>query len=409
MIVLVLNSGSSSVKYRLLDVDEGTVLAKGLLEKIGLPDSFFTHEAFGEIVSFPVEAENHFSALRIVTSALAHPEYGVVENLGEIDAVGHRVVHGGEKFADSALITREVMQAVEECVELAPLHNPANLMGIRACEKLMPDTPQVAVFDTAFHQTIPRHAFLYALPFEYYEKYKIRRYGFHGTSHNYVARKAAEMLGRPFEDLMLITCHLGNGASITAVKDGRSSDTSMGFTPLEGLMMGTRSGDLDPAIVLFLMEREELSIQEMNDILNKRSGCLGLSGLSNDVRDLRDAAANGHEGAKIALKVYAYRVKKLIGAYAAAMGGGDAIVFTAGIGENDPQMRADVCAGLEFLGIQIAPRKNETTAGEARDISAETAKVRVLVIPTNEELMIAGETKRVVEAARREPSPQAAG
>lgn len=400
MLILVLNCGSSSIKYQLLDVEEGTVLAKGLLEKIGLSDSFFTHEPSGkEAVSFPVEAKDHFSGLEVVTSALTHPEYGVVKDLKEIDAVGHRVVHGGERFSNSVLITAEVMAVVEECAELAPLHNPANIMGIRACKRLMPDTPQVAVFDTAFHQTIPRYIFLYGLPYEYYTKYKLRRYGFHGTSHKYVAQKAAEMLDRPLKELKLITCHLGNGSSVTAVQNGYSLDTSMGFTPLEGLMMGTRTGDIDPAIALFLMEREGLSTQEVNDLFNKKSGFLGLSGLSNDVRDLRAAAVQGHERAKIALEVYPYRVKKRIGSYMAAMGGVDAIVFTAGIGENDPQMRADICAGLEFLGVDIDLQKNEATRGKAGDISTGAAKVRVLVIPTNEELMIARETKGVVEAA----------
>jgi len=401
MLVLVLNCGSSSIKYQLLDVNNGTALAKGLLEKIGLPDSFFTHEPLGEeVVNFSVEVKDHFSGLEVVTSALTHPEHGVVKDLEEIDAIGHRVVHGGERFSNSVLITDEVVAVVEECAELAPLHNPANIMGIRACKRLMPDTPQVAVFDTAFHQTIPRHIFLYALPYEYYSKYKLRRYGFHGTSHRYVAHKAAEILGRPPKELKLITCHLGNGSSVTAVKNGCSLDTSMGFTPLEGLVMGTRTGDIDPAIALFLMEKEGLSTQEVNDLFNRKSGFLGLSGLSNDVRDLRAAAAKGHERAKIALKVYPYRVKKRIGSYAAAMGGVDAIVFTAGIGENDPQMRADICTGLEFLGVDIDPERNEATRSKAADISTESAKVRVLVIPTNEELMIAREAKKVVEAAK---------
>lgn len=401
MLVLVLNCGSSSIKSQLLDLEQGTVLAKGLLEKIGLPDCFFTYEPLGrETVSFPVEARDHFSGLEVVTLALTHPAYGVVKDLKEIDAIGHRVVHGGEKFSNAVLITDEVMEVVEECAALAPLHNPANIMGIRACKRFMPDTPQVAVFDTAFHQTIPEHIFLYALPYEYYSKYKLRRYGFHGTSHQYVAQKAAEMLDRPLEELRLITCHLGNGSSVTAVKNGCSLDTSMGFTPLEGLVMGTRTGDIDPAIVLFLMEKEGLSTQEVDDLFNKKSGFLGLSGLSNDVRDLRAAAAKGHRRARIALEVYPYRVKKRIGSYAAAMGGVDAIVFTAGIGENDPQMRADICAGLEFLGVDIDPRKNKATRGKAGDISTESAKVRVLVVPTNEELMIAKETKQVVEATK---------
>jgi len=401
MLVLVLNCGSSSIKSQLLDVDEETVLAKALLEKIGLTDCFFTHEPLGkEAVRFPVEVKDHFSGLEVVTSALTHPQYGVVKGLEEIDAVGHRVVHGGEKFSNSVLITDEVMEAVEECAELAPLHNPANIMGIKACKRLMPDMPQVAVFDTAFHQTIPQHIFLYALPYDYYTKYRLRRYGFHGTSHRYVAQKAAEMLDRPLEELKLITCHLGNGSSVTAVKNGCSLDTSMGFTPLEGLVMGTRTGDLDPAIALFLMEREGLSTQEVNDLFNKKSGFLGLSGLSNDVRDLRAAAAKGHRRARIALEVYPYRVKKRIGSYAAAMGGVDAIIFTAGIGENDPQMRIDICVGLEFLGVDIDPQKNKATRGKAGDISTESAKVRVLVIPTNEELMIARETKQVVEATK---------
>ena len=327
---------------------------------------------------------------------MVHPEYGVIKSISQIDAVGHRVVHGGEKFSESALINSKVKEAIRECIELAPLHNPPNLLGIEACEKILPGVPQVAVFDTAFHQTMEPVAYIYPIPYEYYEKYRIRRYGFHGTSHYYVSHRAAEILGKPITKLRIITLHLGNGASVTAVKFGKSVDTSMGFTPLEGLAMGTRCGDIDPAIVMFLMEKQNLSLEQINNILNKKSGLLGVSGVSNDLRDVLEAASKGNERAKLAFEIYCYRVKKYIGAYAAAMGGVDAIVFTAGAGENSPEVREKSVEGLEFLGIKIDKDKNNAARGIEKDISTEDARVRTLVIPTNEELVIALETERIV-------------
>ncbi|BAE84457.1 acetate kinase [Desulfitobacterium hafniense] len=397
MKILVINCGSSSLKYQLLDMDTQTPIAKGLVERIGLPGAVLTHRpADGEKEIITAEIPNHTIAIQLVLDALVNPEYGVVKSLEEIGSVGHRVVHGGEKFASSVLITDEVMQAIEECIELAPLHNPPNIAGIEACQKLMPGVPQVAVFDTAFHQTMPPHAYLYGLPYEFYEKYKIRKYGFHGTSHKYVSQRAAKLLNRPAEGLKLISCHLGNGSSITAIKDGKSIETSMGFTPLEGLMMGTRSGDLDPAIVSFIQQKENLSSDEVNDFLNKKCGVLGLSGVSSDFRDIEQARDQGNYRAALALDVFSHDVKKYIGSYAAVLNGADAIIFTAGLGENSAEMREAVVDGLQYLGAKLDLEKNKVRGKEA-DISAPEATCRVLVIPTNEELMIALDTLDIIQ------------
>ena len=398
MKVLVINAGSSSLKYQLLDTANQDVLAKGLCERIGL-DGKFTYKAPGKttIKAVDVAMPTHSEAIQAVLNALVDPENGVIASMKEIEAVGHRVVHGGETFAGSVKIDDKVMAALEECIPLAPLHNPANITGIKACEAVMgKDVPQVAVFDTAFHQTMPAKAFMYALPYEYYEKDKVRRYGFHGTSHKYVSGRAAIMLGKPIEELKLISCHLGNGSSITAIDGGRSVDTSMGFTPLAGLPMGTRSGDLDAGILEYLMHKHGYDIDKMLNILNKKSGVEGISGVSSDFRDLETAANEGNDRAQLALDVFAYSVKKLIGSYAAAMGGVDAVIFTAGVGENDPGTRAKAVAGLEFMGIQIDPEKNNVRGKEV-DVAAAGSRARVLVIPTNEELMIAQDTAALVK------------
>lgn len=397
MKILVINCGSSSLKYQLLDMTTQNPLAKGLIERIGLPGSVLTHRpASGEKEIITAEIPDHTVAIRLVLDALVNPDYGVVKNLNEISAVGHRVVHGGEKFSQSVLIDDEVMKALQECIELAPLHNPPNIAGIEACQKLMPGTPQVAVFDTAFHQTMPPHAYLYGLPYELYEKYKIRKYGFHGTSHKYVSQRAAKILNRPLEELKLISCHLGNGSSITAIKDGKSIETSMGFTPLEGLMMGTRSGDLDPAIVSYIMQKENFSPEQVNDYLNKKCGVLGLSGVSSDFRDIENAANEGNYRAQLALDVFAHDVKKYIGAYAAVLDGVDAIIFTAGLGENSASMREHICVGLGYLGVQMDTEKNNVRGVEV-DVARTDSPVRVLIIPTNEELMIAMDTEEIVK------------
>lgn len=397
MKILVINAGSSSLKYQLIDMDSRAVLAKGLCERIGIDGSRLNHTpAGGEKVVIESPMPSHADAIKLVIDALVDEKHGVINSMSEIGAVGHRVVHGGEKFSGSVVIDEAVKEGMRECIPLAPLHNPANLIGIEACEKVMPKVPQVGVFDTAFHQTMPEEAFLYGIPYEYYEKYKIRRYGFHGTSHNYVSGKAAEMLGKPIEQLKIITCHLGNGSSVAAVKNGKVIDTTMGLTPLAGILMGTRSGDLDPAIVTFLMEKENLDIDGINEVLNKKSGVFGVSGVSSDFRDLDAASKKGNKRAQAALKMFSYGIKKYIGAYCAAMGGADAVVFTAGVGENDGAMRAAIVDGLEFLGIKIDAEKNKLR-GEAIDISAEGALVRTLVIPTDEEMMIATETERLVK------------
>ncbi len=392
MNVLVINCGSSSLKFQLINSDTEAVLAKGLCERIGIDGRLTYQPAGGEKEKTDLAMPTHEEAIQYVINALTNEKTGVVKSLDEIGAVGHRVVHGGEKFASSAIITEEMKKAVEECNELAPLHNPANLIGIAACEKLMPGTPMVGVFDTAFHQTMPQKAYMYGLPYEYYEKYKVRRYGFHGTSHSFVSKRAAEILGVPYDQTKTIVCHLGNGSSVSAVLNGKSIDTSMGLTPLEGLVMGPRSGDIDPAILEFIAKKENLDIDGLMDVVNKKSGVYGLSGnLSSDFRDLWDAADAGNEKAKVALEVFAYRVAKYVGAYVAAMNGVDNIVFTAGIGENDHGVRELVLGYLGYLGIEIDEEANNTRGQEIM-ISKPGSKVNVLVIPTNEELAIARET-----------------
>ena len=392
MNVLVINCGSSSLKFQLINSDTEAVLAKGLCERIGIDGRLTYQPAGGEKEVSDKAMPTHTEAIQFVIEALTNEKTGVVKSLDEIGAVGHRLVHGGEKFAESVVITEEVKKAVRECNDLAPLHNPANLIGVEACEKLMTNTPMVAVFDTAFHQTMPEKAYMYGLPYSYYEKYKVRRYGFHGTSHSFVSKRVAEIVGVPYDQTKTIVCHLGNGASVSAVLNGKSVDTSMGLTPLEGLVMGTRSGDIDPAILEFIAKKENLDIEGLMKVLNKESGVYGLSnGVSSDFRDLTAAAEAGQKPAQIALEVFAYRVAKYIGAYTAAMNGVDNIVFTAGIGENDGQMREDICQYLGFLGIEIDKEKN-AIRGEEVIISTPDSKVNVLVVPTNEELAIARET-----------------
>jgi len=397
MKILVINCGSSSLKFQLIDSDSEQCLAKGICERIGIDGSMITYApAGGEKEKTVTPMPDHTEAIRLVLEALANPATGVVKSLEEIGAVGHRVVHGGEKFAQSVIIDQEVLSAIEECNDLAPLHNPANLIGINACRKLMPSTPMVAVFDTAFHQTMPEEAYMYGLPYEYYQKYKIRRYGFHGTSHSYVSKRAAEVLGRKYEDLKIIVCHLGNGASVSAVQNGKCVDTSMGLTPLEGLIMGTRSGDLDPAIIEFLAHKEGMGIDQVMAVLNKKSGVLGLSdNLSSDFRDLEDGYHRGDENAVRALKTYCYRVAKYIGSYAAAMNGADVICFTAGIGENAPIVRSFVCEYLGYLGVELDEKANQKR-GEDIAITTPGSTTTVMVIPTNEELAIARETVGLV-------------
>ena len=396
MNILVINCGSSSLKFQLINAESEEVLAKGLCERIGIDGRLTYQPAGGEKEISEKAMPTHTEAIQFVIDALTNEKTGVVKSLSEIGAVGHRIVHGGEKFASSVVITEEVKKAVEECNDLAPLHNPANLIGVEACEKLMPGTPMVAVFDTAFHQTMPEKAYMYGLPYEYYEKYKVRRYGFHGTSHSFVSKRTAEIIGKPYEDCKIIVCHLGNGASLSAVMNGKSVDTSMGLTPLEGLVMGTRSGDIDPAIIEFVAKKEGKTLDEMMTVLNKKSGLLGISCVSSDGRDLEDAAAKGDEKAQAALDIFAYRVVKYIGAYAAAMNGVDAIVFTAGIGENDISCRSKVCKNLTYLGAEIDEELNKCR-GVERIISTPESKVKLLVVPTNEELAIARETLALVK------------
>lgn len=395
MKVLVINSGSSSVKYQLFNMEQEKMLVKGVVERIGIDNSFLEQETSeGEEVIIEEDIENHSQGINLIMNTLLDEEYGLLKSMDDISAVGHRVVHGGEEFASSVEITDEVINKMEEVSDLAPLHNPPNLAGIKVCQELMPDTPQIGVFDTSFHQSMPKQAYIYALPYEYYEKYSIRRYGFHGTSHRFVSEKAAEMLDKDYEELKIITCHLGNGASVAAVKNGESVDTSMGLTPLEGLVMGTRCGDLDPAIVPFLQKRENLSPEEIDNIMNKESGLLGISGVSNDSRDIEEAAEKGNERAQLARDVFCYRVKKYIGAYTAAMGGVDAIVFTAGIGENAIDLRKKIVSGLEYLGLKLDEEKNKTR-GEKAEISTADSSVNAFVIPTNEELVIARDTAKI--------------
>ncbi len=395
MKILVINCGSSSLKYQLINMENEESLAQGLVERIGIEGSILTQKVPGKdkyIIQEPMN--DHKDAIKLVLGALVDKNHGVIASMDEISAVGHRVVHGGEKYATSVVITDVVMAQLEECVKLAPLHNPANIIGINACKSLMPTTPMVAVFDTAFHQTMPKEAYMYALPYEMYTKHGIRKYGFHGTSHRFVSAECAKMMGKDIKDIKIITCHLGNGASLAAVKNGVSVDTSMGFTPLEGIVMGTRCGNIDPAIVTFLMKQENMSADEVNDLMNKKSGVLGLSGVSSDFRDIENAANEGNERATLALEVYNYKVRQMIGAYAASMGGVDAVVFTAGLGENAAATREEICKGLEFLGIEVDSDKNNVR-GKAVEVSKDNSKVKVFVIPTNEELVIARDTKEL--------------
>lgn len=397
MNILVINCGSSSLKYQLINMDNEEVLAIGLVERIGIDGSQVKHKADGkEEIIIQEEMKDHRKALELVIDALIDPEHGAISSMDEISAVGHRVVHGGEAFASSVLIDDDVMQALHDCIDLAPLHNPPNIIGIEACQDLMPNTPMVAVFDTAFHQTIPMDNYIYPLPYELYEKYAIRRYGFHGTSHKYVALRAAEILDRDIEDLNIISCHLGNGASICAIKGGKSVETSMGFTPLEGLAMGTRAGDLDPAIIPFIMEKEDLTFAEASELLNKKSGVLGISGISSDFRDLEEAAVNGNERAQLALDVFANRVKKYIGAYTATLCDIDVLIFTAGIGENSSYIREKICEGLECIGVMLDKERNQVR-GKESIVSRSIISTAILVIPTNEELMIARDTLELVK------------
>lgn len=401
MKILVINCGSSSLKYQVLDMNGEILLAKGLVERIGMDGSVITHEKIGmDKVRNETPMESHKEAIQLVLDAIIDPEHGVVKDMSEIGAVGHRVVHAGEKYASSVLIDDDVIQALEECVELAPLHNPPNLLGIAACQELMPNTPMVGVFDTAFHQTMPPESYIYAIPYEYYQKHKIRRYGFHGTSHKYVAQRAADIMNCNLDDLKIITCHLGNGASVSAIKRGVCIDTSMGFTPLEGLVMGTRCGDIDPAIVTYIREKEHLDQGVANEILNTKSGVLGISGVSSDFRDLEEAAEEGNERAQLAIKVFAHKVRFYIGAYIAEMNGVDAIVFTAGVGENDIAMRDIICNDLGNLGIKLDLVKNKTRGKEAI-ISRDDSRVKIILIPTDEELMIARDTLEIVKGLNK--------
>ena len=398
MNVLVINCGSSSLKFQLINAETENVLAKGLCERIGIDGRLTYQPAGGEKEKSDLAMPTHTEAIQFVIGALTNEKTGVVKSLDEIGAVGHRLVHGGEKFASSVVITDEVKKAVEECNDLAPLHNPANLIGVAACEKLMPGTPMVAVFDTAFHQTMPEKAYMYGLPYEYYEKYKVRRYGFHGTSHSFVSKRAAEVMGKSYDEVKTIVCHLGNGSSVSAVLNGKCVDTSMGLTPLEGLVMGTRSGDIDPAIMEFIAKKENLDIEGVMEVLNKKSGVFGISGgLSSDFRDLTDAMNAGDKKAKIAMDVFSYRVAKYIGSYAAAMNGVDDIVFTAGIGENDDYVREEVCKYLGYLGVDFDSEANAGLRGKEAELTKEGSKVKVFVIPTNEELAIARETLALVK------------
>lgn len=399
MKVLVLNCGSSSIKYQLMEMNQhAELLAKGLVERVGMKDAVLNHKPNDkEDCKNVLHIPDHQTGINYVLDALADEAHGVIKDVKEIKAAGHRVAHGGENFSKSALITEEVKTDIRKCIELAPLHNPANLEGILAMEQLLPEIPQVAVFDTSFHQTMPRKAYLYGVPYEYYEKYNVRRYGFHGTSHKYVAPKAAEMLDKDWTKMKIITCHLGNGASIAAIDQGKSVDTSMGFTPIEGLVMGTRCGDLDLGAVFYLMDKENMDKERINKVLNKKSGMLGVSGVSSDMRDIEEAADQGNEKAKAALELYSYRVKKYIGAYAAAMGGLDMIVFTGGVGENGDTIRKDSVKGLEFLGVEIDLSKNKELRGKDAEISSESSKVKVTVTTTNEELVIARDTQLIVE------------
>lgn len=398
MKILVLNCGSSSIKYKLFEMDSKSVLAQGGIEKIGLKDSFlkFTMPN-GEKVQLDREIPEHTAGIEFILETLTDKQYGCIQSLDEINAVGHRLVHGGEKFNKSVLITEEVIDKVKECSDIAPLHNPANLKGVAAVTKILPEVPQVGVFDTAFHQTMPDYAYMYALPYELYEKYGIRRYGFHGTSHRYVSKRVCEILGTDYNNSKIITAHIGNGGSITAVENGQSIDTSMGMTPVEGLMMGTRVGDLDLGVVTYLMEKEHMSIQDFSTLINKKSGLAGVSGVSSDMRDIENAVNAGNQRADLARKMFIYRVRKYIGSYVAAMNGVDTLVFTGGIGENDAYVRSEVCKGLTYLGIEINEELNSKTRGKEVVISTPASKVKVVVVPTDEEYMIASDTMDIVK------------
>ncbi|HBF89198.1 MAG TPA: acetate kinase [Bacteroidales bacterium] len=398
MNILVLNCGSSSIKYQFLDMCNNAELkAKGIIERIGLKDGIVKHKRFDDVKhQLITDVPNHEVGINIILAILTNPEYGVIKTIDEIKAVGHRVAHGGENFTKSVLINQAVKDDIEKCIDLAPLHNPANLKGILAMEKLIPNVPQVAVFDTSFHQTMPPEAYIYALPYEYYDKYKLRRYGFHGTSHKYVAQRASQFIGKKYEDLKIITAHLGNGASMCAIKNGESVDTSMGLTPIEGLVMGTRSGDAGLGVVLYMMEKENLSLKAMSDIVNKKSGLLGISGLTSDMRDLRKARDEGNEKAKLAIDIFVYRIRKYIGSYTYVLGGADMIVFTGGIGENEELIRKMVCENLEFAGIELDLALNNSAKGEPTIISSPNSKTKVVVMPTNEELVIACDTNKIV-------------
>ncbi|MGM0369499.1 MAG: acetate/propionate family kinase [Bacillota bacterium] len=394
MKILVINSGSSSIKYQLINMEDESVLAKGLVERIGIEGSRLEQEVSGSEFEIARDIPDHEVGMELVISTLTDENKGVIETVKEINAVGHRVVQGGKYFDQSVIVDQSVKDKIEECATLAPLHNPANLMGIEVCEELMPHAQQVATFDSAFHQSMPEEVYMYALPYKFYEDYDIRRYGAHGTSHKFVAQQVATELDQAMDDLKIITCHLGNGASLTAVKNGESLDTSMGLTPLEGLIMGTRCGDIDPAAVPFIMDKEDLAPREMDDLMNNESGLLGVSGVSSDMRDIEEAAGAGNQRAQLALDMFAQRVKKYIGAYTAEMNGVDAIVFTAGIGENAVELRENICSGLDYLGIEIDPVKNDVR-GEKAEISAQNSEVNLYVLPTNEELVIARDTKQL--------------
>jgi len=397
MKIIVLNCGSSSIKYQLFDMATSEVLAKGIVEKIGLYGSFIKHERIdGAKIKLEGEILDHQNGIEYVLGILKSDKYGCLKSFDEIDAVGHRVVHGGETFKGSVLITTKVVEKIKECIDLAPLHNPPNLKGIYAMQTLLPNIPQVATFDTAFHQSMPNYAYMYAIPYSLYQKFSLRRYGFHGSSHRYVSYRAAEILQKDIRDIKIITCHLGNGASIAAVKEGVSVDTSMGLTPVEGLIMGTRTGDLDIGILLYLMQKEGVDVNSANTLVNKFSGMLGITGVSSDMREIETAAEKGNERAKLGLDMYHYRIRKYIGAYAAAMGGVDVIVFTGGVGENGPESREEICKGFEFMGLDFDPEVNAGNRGKEIIISKAGSKVIAMVVPTNEELVIARDTERIV-------------
>jgi len=407
MKILILNCGSSSIKYQFIETRTRIVLARGSVERIGMKGAILNHQRHdGDKVKIAGEIVDHQAGVEYILAILLSANHGVIEDRAEIEAVGHRVVHGGEKFTGSVLIDAEVLDGIQECIELAPLHNPHNLKGIKATQRLLPNTPMVGVFDTAFHHTLPDYAFLYGLPYVVYKRYSIRRYGFHGSSHYYVSQRAAVLMERPIENLRLITCHLGNGCSMAAIKEGISVDTTMGFTPVEGLLMGSRCGDLDPAAILHIMGREELSLGEANALLNKHSGMFGISGISGDMREIIQEMDEGSQRARAAFEIFCYRVKKYIGAYTAVMSGLDAVVFTAGIGENSARVRAASLSGLEFLGIELDPVLNERPSQDERAIHTQDSRVAVLVIPTNEELVIALDTERLIGEAKEKPAQQ---